>query len=235
MTINDLQEKINADALKLQKKCNNILTVAEDINDSKTLEKYIKLNRDAEKLALNIRKYTILKTSENTQADKNFSKILCGENFKYKVLSNNLIRFDFPPLLNFRLIENKTKKGLNAQGNYFSECAQNKLKNIFFEQSNLLKNEKKIMLIFNVVSSDIPDNFIPDTDNREIRDITNILKSFFLTDDSFQYLSYYLDTIKLHTESKTIVFLSSEEEILSNIKEIKKELENETKIIPFVK
>ena len=74
-------------------------------------------------------------------------------------------------------------------------------------QNNIKKFDEKITIcIINIVKDTTPKNWIPDIDNREYKNLINVIKQFFVVDDSSEYISLFIDTAK-GAENKTLVYL----------------------------
>lgn len=150
-------------------------------------------------------------------------------NFNYcvKKIWNSSVIFTMPALLNFRVWERKNQVIYTKNFTFVSEVLADKLSD--FCQSNHWKisKEKYTLIVINVVSEDTPKYFISDTDNRYYTELNNVIKQFFIPDDSYEYLSFYYDTEKFGSISKTVVILVSEEdkyEAFQALKENKSQL-----------
>ncbi len=150
-------------------------------------------------------------------------KQMCGNKLLYDTLSEKLRRkfisrqlktynitiITMPPLENIRQKSEKQMCGNKLLYDTLSE----KLRRKFISRQLKTYKTKVVLAIFNVVSDENMEFQIPDTDNRNYHPIINIVKEFFISDDNYNNVSLYLDTIKLNTISKTVMFIIPIEKI----------------------
>lgn len=207
-------------------------TVGENTNKD-LFKDCLSLNYASETLAKHIRDYSIQKFSVSSGEQNEFVTQSKSNFINCSFIQNNILKFNFVPLLNYRLIEKKDGKTISKSFNYFNDLAVQNLRNFVVKTEYKINENKKILLIFNIVNSEIPNNKIPDTDNREYQSFVNIIKSLLIPDDSSEYLSLYLDTLKRPVKSCTVAYLVDEKEIIKAIPIIKKDLDSLNKIIKF--
>lgn len=166
----------------------------------------------AEDLALSIRNQIILqeqylnnKTNSNTF---NNHPSYLSDFFKAEQFDNITI-ITMPPLENIRQKSEKQMCGNQLIYGTLSE----KLRQKFVKKQFKTYKTKVMLAIFNIVSEENLEYQIPDTDNRNYHPVVNIIKEFFVSDDNYNNVSLYLDTIKLNTISKTVMFIIPIEKI----------------------
>lgn len=158
---------------------------------------------DSEKLALDIRDFSL-----NNIKEANLKEKIMGESEKIAGVSvskitQNIVKFTLPPLLNYRLKTNNKTYDVDL----YSNILTNKIKHFVMESGYRPCYSKCVLAVFNIVANDINKTSIPDTDNRKYGNLVNVIKQFFIPDDTFEFLSLYTDTIQRGIENKTIAFL----------------------------
>lgn len=166
----------------------------------------------AEDLTLSIRNQIILQEQDsnnkiNSNTFNNHFSYL-SDFFKVEQFDNITI-ITMPPLENIRQKSEKQMCGNKLLYDTLSE----KLRRKFISRQLKTYKTKVVLAIFNVVSDENMEFQIPDTDNRNYHPIINIVKEFFISDDNYNNVSLYLDTIKLNTISKTVMFIIPIEKI----------------------
>lgn len=217
-------EYINEIRLDLAK----INTVLDKIKTQKNDENtYAELNFLSEKLALDSRKLSV---SKSNKAKALFDLDNENENFinlKIEKLGTDIIKISVPELLNYRhIITNKNKKKIPLPPKYFISKLRAVINKFIEDNEYKITAEKKILCIFNIVSINYPEHLVPDTDNRLYQELFNVIKQFLIFDDSYKYISYYLDTLKLGTENKTVLYLFPQKDLTKNYVEITNDLMN---------
>lgn len=210
--IQSILDKINSDSFKCLSN--------EDKNSL-----YSQLDFEGENFADIVRKYSInsIKNISPTIDVRNkigtyTSKISCEK------INDSLVKIVLPPLLNHQTLIKKDKIFLIKTPSFFKKEAREIIKKFIIENNFSVDKNKKILFVFNLINKDMENRYVVDTDNREYRELFNLVKEFFVPDDAPEYISYFLDTLKSKSEEKTIVFLSSVENIQENYSLIKKEL-----------
>lgn len=225
-----MNEEKQIEKLKEQiKKIDNDLTEIVSIRNNKTshentLISFSKLNKDTESLALAVRK-TLISMFDTTPYEANYDSTnpysYINDSFiDCTKIDNSLIKIEAPPLLNFKALTKKNNRYYVSSPVYFVSVMKDKIKEFIIKNSYQINTKKKIVFVFNIISSDASDGNITDTDNREYREIYNVIKEFFVPDDSYKYVSYYTDTLKIGDQDKTIIFISDIDSYEENIAKI---------------
>ena len=146
--------------------------------------------------------------------------------FIFQKHNNGVVSLELPPLINTRLIEKNNKK--DSFINFFNDLFYKKIKS-FITENHIKKYDEKItMYVINVVKEGTPKTWIPDIDNREYKNLINVVKQFFISDDSSDFLSLHFDT-RIGAENKTIVLLvPDKDKVIDNFM-----VKNNEKIISF--
>lgn len=205
-------------------KTNRLLGLEQDFiaNDSNNPKQLWNMNSLAETLAYSIRKYAILHTPNDMQNTSEFQHLTTSNYVKAQRINERLLAFSLPPLLNFR-VTGKGKDGSTYErtASYFSSAVKENLRR--FAVANGVKpvNDKCMFLIYNLVDQNTPKHYIPDTDNREYHELINVFKELFVPDDSYEYASYYLDTIPIDGPDQTMVFCVLKEDFIDNVSAIR--------------
>lgn len=141
---------------------------------------------------------------ENTLKNEAFCKMtdLCG--FDFQQHNDGMISLELPPLVNTRLMEKNNQK--DPFVNFFNDIFYKKVKTFILENHIKKYDEKITMYVINVVKEGTPKTWVPDIDNREYKNLINVIKQFFIADDSSDFLSLHFDT-RIGTENKTLVLL----------------------------
>lgn len=209
------------------KEIHNIIGEIYANKDDKNL--YSKLNYFAEELALGTRKLAI---SENINNQKlfNFDDLTDknSESFDVKIetIGTDIIKFTIPELLNSRYVaKSKQNKEYILPPKYFITKLKYAAIDYVCKNQYVVSENKKDLFVFNLVNNNERDSLIPDTDNREYKELFNLIKQFFIPDDSYKYIAYHLDTLKTNTENKTILYLCPHQNLSKKYVEIIKDLE----------
>lgn len=179
-------------------------------SDIKSIQKCAYLS---DKITLNLRNESIEASGPYTELRNEIltDKITSFKYFISKIWGNSLI-FSLPPLLNFKVLERKHNETYAVKFNVINE----QLLDVFydFKKTNEweMPKEKSVLMVFNVISVDTPKYFISDTDNRDYYSLINVIKQFFVRDDSYEFLSYFYDTVKFGNLNKTVCILVSPED-----------------------
>lgn len=220
--MNDLSciKNIEDDLSKIHKVFNDICANKSDKN------LYSKLNYFSEELALDSRKLAI---SENINSKKNFDFDAVNEevfNVKIETIGADIVKFTIPELLNSRYIaKSKQNKPYTLPPKYFITKLKYAAVDYVCKNQYEVSENKKDLFVFNLVNNNQRDSLIPDTDNREYKELFNLIKQYFIPDDSYKYIAYHLDTLKTNTVNKTILYLCSRQNFSKNYAEIIKDLE----------
>lgn len=205
-------------------KTNRLLSLEQDFitNNSDNPKQLWDMNSLAETLAYNIRKYAILHTPNDMQNTSEFQHLTTSKYVKAQRINERLLAFVLPPLLNFR-ITGKGKDGNTYErtASYFSSVIKESLRRFAVQNRIKPANNKCMFLICNLVDQNTPKHYIPDTDNREYHELINVFKELFVPDDSYEYASYYLDTIPIDGPDQTMVFCVLKEDFIDNVSAIR--------------
>lgn len=211
--------------------CSDLMKINAILDEIKTQKKdentYAELNFLSEKLALDSRKLSVSKSNKvKTLFDLDNENENCI-NLKIEKLGADIIKISVPELLNYRYVAiNKNKEKIPLPPKYFISKLRAVINKFIEDNEYKITAEKKILCVFNIVSVNAPDRLIPDTDNRLYRELFNVVKQFLIFDDCYKYISYYLDTLKLGTENKTVLYLFPEKNLIKNYAEIANNLMN---------
>lgn len=219
--IDNFINKIKVELLDINNTVNNIKAE----KDNKNL--YSKLNYLSENLALDTRKLSII---ENINSQKLFDFDDKNDNcfdIKIERLGTEIIKITLPELLNSRYVaKSKEGKKYALPPKYFIAKLKYAIINFIEKNNYKISQEKQDLFVFNMVNKDLPDTKIPDTDNREYKELFNLIKQYFIPDDSYQYVSYHLDTIKASAENQTILYLFNHKNFEQNYKRLILDIQN---------
>lgn len=189
---------------------------------------YSKLNYFSEELALSTRKLAI---SENINSEKLFNFDDYADkndevfDVKIETIGTDIVKFTIPELLNSRYIaKSKQNKRYALPPKYFITKLKYAAVNYVCKNQYEVSENKKDLFVFNLVNNNERDSLIPDTDNREYKELFNLIKQYFIPDDSYKYVAYHLDTLKTNTENKTVLYLCSRQNLSKDCAEIIKDL-----------
>lgn len=186
--------------------------IKEDIkNDSFDVDSCLKASYLGNELCTKMRKF-VIENSVNRAVIEDFDRrTYKADDIKINY-ENSVFSIEMPPLLHIRLPEER----------YFRNGFDGIILPLFLAINDYLcgnevkrYEEKVLIFIQNVVDKNTKRRNIPDTDNREYKDVVNTICCKLLYDDDFKRASFYLDSI-IGAESKTIIkiiplsFLSSE-------------------------
>lgn len=186
----------------IQKSINNSLKDVSDYDNTQDIyylkNAYLHLNNSL----LMLRNYCIDKLQ-----NINKTNFKIPENITITQLNQDVIRFDFAPIINFRVLKKYEKEDKNILKDAVQNNYKDTIRTYITHNQIHIKKEKMCLCIFNIASKNSKDSAIPDTDNRHYQDFINLIKTFFLRDDNFKNLSIYLDTVKTGNADKTIAYL----------------------------
>lgn len=203
-------ERIKDVKRNIEKLISNIEYYNNNPSNVKSIQKCAYLS---DKIALDLRNESIESSGQYTELrNKIYSnKITSFKYFINKIWNNSLV-FTLPPLLNFKVLERKNNETYAAKFNIINE----QLLDMFykFKATNewVEPKDKSILMVVNVVSNDTPKYFISDTDNRNYSSLINAVKQFFIRDDSYEFLSFFYDTVKFGNLNKTVCLLIAPED-----------------------
>lgn len=154
------------------------------------------------------------------------NEFLCPENMQIRALKNNIIRFDFIPISNFRTTKKRGGKEVSKTYECIEFDYKNSIRNFVIDKKIKPSKQKMCLCIFNIVSEDVNPAVIPDTDNRQYQGFINLVKIYFLKDDNFSNLSILADTVRLGNKNKTIAYLVPQEQFAADYSFIYNDLQH---------
>ena len=214
----------------IQVNLSEIHNIIDEINANQNDKNlYSKLSYLSEELALGTRKLAISENIDNKKlfdfdnfTDKNDEVF----DIKIETIGTDIVKFTIPELLNSRYIaKSKQNKSYALPPKYFITKLKYAAVDYVCKNQYEVSENKKDLFVFNLVNNNERDSLIPDTDNREYKELFNLIKQYFVPDDSYKYIAYHLDTLKTNTENKTVLYLCPRQNLSKDYAEIIKDLE----------
>ena len=211
--------------IDLYKKSEDLQSVLQKAKDALANENYTYFEMMLKKATIMSAKSTMLlrQSCNDMIIDKNLkNELYCRleqiTNLDFQLLDNGIIMLQLPAIVNTRLLEDNRK---DAFVNFLNDTFYRKIKTFILE-NNIKKFDKKICIhIINIIKTGTPKTWIPDIDNREYKNIVNLIKQFFVQVDTSEFISLYIDS-EFGDSNKTIVYLVPDDnKKVSIAKEIK--------------